>query len=1126
MQCTACERESPAGARFCMYCAAPFVLACVGCGAELPAEARFCPQCARAVEGGVAVPPQDVNADAGAVRDPRSYTPAHLADRILRSRSALEGERKQVSVLFADVRNSMELAAAVDAETWHGILDCFFQTLADGIHRFEGTINQYTGDGVMALFGAPLAHEDHAQRACYAALQLTETVAELASELRREHGLDFQMRVGLNSGEVVVGKIGDDLRMDYTAQGETVGLAQRMEGLAETGRPYLTQATAALAEGWLALEDLGDFKVKGAAAPLRVFALDGVGKVRTRLDLSQARGFSRFVGRADDLATLEAALERAGEGQGQVLGIVADAGVGKSRLCHELVTRCRARGLAVRESHAVAHGKNIPLLPVLELLRDVFGIDSRDADAVVRQKIAGTVVLRDQSLQGDLPLLFEFMGVGDPANPAPSLASDERDRRLDGLLRQLFQARSRDEAAVYLIEDLHWLDEASERFLERMCEATPGTRTLVLVNFRPEYEAPWSGRSYYQQLPLRPLGADATLELLDDLLGGDSSLGDLSGRIQSRAAGNPFFIEEIVRALAGAGNLEGERGAYRLATAVDQLVLPQTVEALLAARIDRVAERDKHVLQTAAVAGKQFARRLLDHVSDLPGGELDDALRSLVEAEFVHEREIYPEVEYEFRHPLTQDVAYRSLLGERRRTTHARVARAIEALEPERLEEKAALLAHHCELAGEELAAARWHARAAETFSRTAPPECLRHWRRVHELAGGLADGEEPLRLQLASVTGILINALRAGARGGLSELIDEGRALSGRLGEAEAEAEFLANAAFAIGAMARPAEAAEVGLQAVERADAAGNDLTRMGIRARVSPFVLLGDPRAAMRLSGEALAILESLRAEGRELSGSLPFVVEGMGGMGLSWAGRLEPARSALARSLEGLAREGDEVMRCVIAAFTAQCENWRGDAVAAATQARQSIESARRVGNVAASGLGYQSLADALMQSGQYEEAERVLDEGLEVMTHGGTRALTPSLLGTLAECHAKQGRLERATELAERASELAAGPTAVANTTLSLARVRRLRHGASALAEIEAELLQVESLAREHGLSPLVAATCEDQARAAALRDDGAGLAAGLRAARELYAELGAPGHVERLDHEIASLVHT
>jgi len=360
------------------------------------------------------------------VPHPRSYTPQHLAEKILNSRSALEGERKQVTVLFADVKGSMELGEKVDPEEWYRIMDRFFQILSDGVHRFEGTVDKFTGDGIMAIFGAPIAHEDHARRACYTALHLRDELRRYAEELKRTRGLSFSVRMGLNSGEVVVGTIGDDLKMVYTAHGNTVGLGQRMEQLATPDQVYLTEHSTKLVSGFFRLRDLGPFELKGVSAPVRVYELEGVGTLHTPLEVSRSRGFSRFVGRADEMAALEAALARAVEGSGQVVGVVADPGLGKSRLCFEFVERCRARGITVYEAHGISHGKLIPFLPILELFRGFFRITEQDSAEAAHEKIAGRMLLLDEALRDALPLLFDFLGVPDPERPVPQMDREER----------------------------------------------------------------------------------------------------------------------------------------------------------------------------------------------------------------------------------------------------------------------------------------------------------------------------------------------------------------------------------------------------------------------------------------------------------------------------------------------------------------------------------------------------------------------------------------------------------------------------------------------------------------------------------------------------------------------------
>jgi class 3 adenylate cyclase len=701
MRCPHCQHENRDSARFCGECGASLEgLVCPRCAALNPRGQKFCDSCGASLAVSIGTP----------AREARAYTPRHLVEKVLTTRSALEGERKHVSVLFADLVDSMRLAEGLDAEDWHRILDRVFEILTEGVHRFEGTVNQFTGDGVMALFGAPVAHEDHARRACHAALAAMDELRTYASTLRAR-GLELAVRMGLNSGEVVVGKIGDDLRMDYTAQGHCVGLAARMEQLADPGTVLLTEHTARLVEGFFALTDLGMRAMKGVSAPVRVFELRGIGPLRTRLDASGLRGLSRLIGREADLAWLDGILSRSIESNGQVVGVVGDAGVGKSRLCLEFVTRCRARGVAVYEVHCPAHGATVPWLAIRDLLRSYFALPSGEEVEAIRRSVGQQLLALDGGFGDAIPLVLEVLGVSDPAAPDYSLQS--LTTRLASFLRRFVRLRSANEPVVLLLDDAHWIDRASDELVREIAASVRDTRTLLLANFRPEYRPAWIGGAHYHQLALSPLGAEASRELLQDLLGSDSSLDELSERIRERTEGNPFFTEEVVQALAAAGSLIGERGAYRLTASVDTLALPATVQALLAARIDRLGEQAKHLLQVAAVVGKQFDGPLLAEVSGLDDRDLGAALGALQEEEFLHLIGPAPRPEYAFKHPLVRDVAYWSQLGERRTRLHAAVAAALEKLRADRLGEYASLIAHHWEASGKRFEAARWKRRAA-----------------------------------------------------------------------------------------------------------------------------------------------------------------------------------------------------------------------------------------------------------------------------------------------------------------------------------------------------------------------------------------------------------------------------
>ncbi|MGH9037443.1 MAG: AAA family ATPase, partial [Acidimicrobiia bacterium] len=730
---------------------------CGSCGATNEPGERFCGECGQALDAGLAVAAQ-------------APSP--------------EGERKQVTVLFADVAGSMDLQEQLDPEVWAGIMGRFVAILAEGVRRFGGTVDKFTGDGIMAIFGAPVAQEDHARRACHAAWHLTKAIGGYSEELRREQGVDLHVRLGLNSGEVVVGRVGDDITLDPTALGHTVGLAQRMEAMTEPGRAYLTEHTARLVEGWFRLADLGPRPVKGSREPLRAYALQGPAPSSPVLHGGRALGIVPLVARDRELAVLEEALAMATEGHAQVVGVVGEAGVGKSRLCEEFACSAAARGVTVRRSSGVSHGREVPLLPILALLRDYFGVTDDEA-AEAREKVTRRVLDLDPGLGDDLPLLLDFLEVADPAQPAPQLAPEVRMRRIFEALRRLVKRRSEQEVLVLLVEDLHWFDPQSEAFLERLIESYPGSRTLVLANFRPEFQAAWMGHSYYRQLPLAPLAPEATTELLTALAGTDPSLAPLAGPVAARTGGNPFFIEEVVRSLAEDGTLEGAPGAYRLARPLSgEIGVPASVQAVLAARIDRLPERERAVLQTASVVGRTFSAGILAAVAGLSGADLDAALAALCAAELLQETGGLSE--YRFWHPLTQEVAYGTLLGAARRRLHAAVAQAVVALDRDRLDERAALVAHHYEAAGERGDAARWNDRAASWSLRTDLGEAQRRWRATISLLSGAPETPESIRLGVRARSKLLRYLARSGVEPAEADrLVEEARCMATSIGDA-----------------------------------------------------------------------------------------------------------------------------------------------------------------------------------------------------------------------------------------------------------------------------------------------------------------------------------------------------
>ena len=684
MRCLRCQAENPEGARFCAECGVRLALACPRCGVEVPPGTKFCRSC------GVQLAPATDR-----IPPPVAYTPRHLAERILTSKAALEGERKQVTVLFADLKGSMELLADRDPEEARQLLDPVLERMMEAVHRYEGTVNQVMGDGIMALFGAPLAHEDHAVRACYAALDMHAAMRRYNEEVRRAHGVEVQIRVGLNSGEVVVRAIGSDLRMDYAALGQTTHLAARMEQLATPGTVRLTANTLRLAERYIEVKPLGPVPVKGLEQPIDVYEMIGAGPRRSRFHAAAARGLTRFVGRESELDALRLALGRTASGHGQVIAIVGEPGVGKSRLVWEITHSHRVHGWLVLQASSVSYGKATNYLPIIDLLKGYFGIEDRAGPRTVREKLTGKLLTLDRALEGHLPALLSLLDVPTDDPQWSTLDPPQRRRRTLDAVKRLLLRESQVQPLLVIVEDLHWIDSETQALLDGLVESLPAARLLLLVNYRPEYQHAWGSRTCYAQLRLDPLPAEGAERLLAALLGSNAGLEPLTRVLIAQTEGNPFFLEECVRTLVETRALTGERGAYQLARPLPTIQVPATVQAVIAARIDRLSAEDKALLQTASVVGKDVPLGLLQAITELAEDELYAVIGRLRAADFLYEAGILPDIEYTFKHALTHEVAYGSMLQDRRRALHVRIVETIERIYAGRLAEHVDRLAHH-----------------------------------------------------------------------------------------------------------------------------------------------------------------------------------------------------------------------------------------------------------------------------------------------------------------------------------------------------------------------------------------------------------------------------------------------
>ena len=720
MKCPRCQHENPVGMKFCGECGARLETACSACGAVNPPGNKFCGQCGAALVQAIA-PTKFASPDA--------YTPKHLAEKILTSKSALEGERKQVTVLFADMKGSMELLADRDPEEARKFLDPVIEHMMEAVHHFEGTVNKVMGDGIMALFGAPLAHEDHAVRACYAALRMQESVRRHAAEVRRTEGVSIHIRIGLNSGAVVMRSIGNDLQMDYSAIGQTVHLASRLEQMATPGTTMLAADSLRLAEGYVQVKPIGPVHVKGMAEPVEAYELAGAGAARTRLQAAATRGLTRFVGRDAEIETLRQALEHSRAGHGQVVAVVGEAGVGKSRLFYEFTHSHRAVDWLIVESGSVSYGKATPYLPLIDLLKAYFKIQDRDNQREIREKVAGKLLTLDETLKSTLPALLSLLDVAVDDDAWQGLDPAERRRRTLEAIKRVLLRESQVQPLLLVFEDLHWIDSETQAFLDNLIESVPTARFLLLVNYRPEYQHGWGSKTYYSQIRIDPLPPASAMEVLGALLGNDRALMPLKDILIARTEGTPFFLEESVRTLVEMNVVGGERGNYRLVKPIESIQVPVSVQAVLAARIDRLTLEAKQLLQCASVIGKDFPFALLQAVAELPEENLRRELAHLQAAEFIYETRLFPDLEYTFKHALTHDVAYGSLLQDRRRTLHAQIVEAIEKLYSDRLIEQVERLAHHA-CRGElwEKAANFLHQAGKKAASRSASQEAITYF--------------------------------------------------------------------------------------------------------------------------------------------------------------------------------------------------------------------------------------------------------------------------------------------------------------------------------------------------------------------------------------------------------------
>jgi predicted ATPase/class 3 adenylate cyclase len=1003
--------------KFCEECGGRLVLNCASCGAEILPDKRFCGSCGSPVT----TPPVERFAS------PQGYTPKHLAEKILTSKGALEGERKQVTVLFADLKGSMELLADRDPEEARKLLDPVLERMMEAVHRYEGTVNQVMGDGIMALFGAPLAHEDHAVRACRAAIRMHETVGWYAEELRRGQGIDVQIRVGVNSGEVVVRAIDSDLHMDYSAIGQTTHLAARMEQLARPGTTLITGDTLRLAEGYVEVKPLGPVPVKGLPAPVEVFEIVRFAPMRSRLQAEAARGLTPFVGREAEVDKLRQALEKSGQGHGQLVAVAGDPGVGKSRLFWEFTHSHRAHGWLILECAAMSHGKAISYLPVADLLRTYFRIDERDDERRIREKVTGKLLTLDETLRPTLPAFLQLLDL--PAEDEEWQSQDpaqRRQRTLDAVKRLLLR-ESQVQPLLLIFENLHWIDSETQAFLDSLVDSLPAARCLVLVSYRPEYQHGWGSKTYYTQFRMDPLPPESADELLHALLGEDPGLAPLKELLIKRTEGNPFFIEESVRTLVETKALTGDRGAFRLAREVYAIQVPATVQAVLAARIDRLPVEAKRLLQAAAVIGNDVPLALLHGITDLPEDMLRRNLTQLQAAEFIYEISLFPSVEYTFKHALTHDVAYSTLLQERRRGLHARIVAAIEHLHAERLVEQVERLAHHA-LRGEVWDKAVTYLRQAGTKAagRAANREAVMLLEQALVAVQHLPENHGTMEQAIDIRLDLRPPLLQLGQLERVLALSQEAEAMAEKLGDEQRLARvytYLINYYYLKG---EPELAIEYGERCLRIGDAAGDAALLALARGYLGYSChAQGKYRRAVSILTQNIEALEGTWAQGVGTQAVISYVTSsGWLAFTLAELGEFDAARGYLDRAQQAAEASGHAYTQTIARTLAGLVWLRRGQLDRALTLLQKSLDACREKNLDVWRPIPSSLLGLTCSFLGRSEEGLRLLGDGVSLTEELGVRAYLALWTANLGEGLLGAGQVERARTVAQRALDLA------------------------------------------------------------------------------------------------------
>jgi class 3 adenylate cyclase/tetratricopeptide (TPR) repeat protein len=997
---------------------------CSKCQSDNPVEAKFCIECGADLR-------ESRPAAAIDYSQPRSYTPKHLSDKILAARTIMEGERKQVTVLFADVKDFTSMSEKLDPEDVQALISECLVFFTEEIHRYEGTIAQFLGDGVLALFGAPIAHEDAPQRALYAALAIRERLRDYSEKLKVQ-GIDFNMRIGLNTGLVVVGKIGDDLTMEYTAMGDTVNLASRMESTAQPGTIQVSENTYRLTEGYFDFKPLGEIEVKGKKEPVKSYQLLGAGRAKTRIGVALARGLTPFVGRQKELGQLMDCYEQAKKGQGQVVGIVGEPGVGKSRLLLQFRNVLPQGEYSYLEGECLHYGEAMAYLPMVNALRDYFHIEEGKAEALNRRKLKQRISQLDKRLTAVLPPLQELLSLKVEDEQYLKLEPQMKRARIFEAIRTLLIRESENKPLVLVLEDLHWIDKTSEELLDHLIARLPGAHIMLLLLYRPEYTNPWTSKTYYSQIRVDELSEETSAEMVQAILKGGKAAPDLAHLILDRAVGNPLFMEEFTHTLLERGYIERKDGHYVLTVKPSDIQVPDTVQGIIAARMDRLEKDLKETMQIASVIGREFQLSLLQTVTNLRD-KLEVCLSELQSLEFIHEKMEFPELEYIFKHALTQEVAYMSLLLKKRKQLHKSIAEAIEQLYPDRLEKFYELLANHYSKSDNLVKAYQYLKLSGDKACRSYSLwEALRSYKEALNVLNKLpATGENRRK-------GIEIRLLMDFPMMGLAypedslEILQEGERLSKELGDEKSLTNFRWIMSCCYGVKGQPLEGIRYAESAFKQAKESGDVDTMVASGCELSiNSMWLGEASRAVEVASEVIALLEKTRRESDYFG--RPFntysIILGICGCAKGLLGNFKDAEALCQKAL-GFARDIDNRYSLgLVEGLYGQMLNIKGEGQQALEHCQEGIRYAEATEAIFVRALLGQVLGFSYFLVGDLEAARSQSERAIEMQRDVGvlsTFGLTHATLGMVqffsGDLTGAQTCMEQALKIAQHNKE--------------------------------------------------------------------------------------------------------